>query len=217
MACAAAAAVAGTCRATRTRTSQRAAAAFVPAPAKRLASVAAISAAASLAPATRCAPRCAAAAGPVSVRAEISYVMIKPDGVQRGLVGEIISRFERKGFKLVGLKLFQCTREIAEEHYKDLSSKPFFPALVEYILSGPVVCMVWEGEGVVKSARKLIGATNPLESEPGTIRGDFAVQVGRNVVHGSDSVENGERETALWFGKDGLVAWEPTITPWLIE
>jgi nucleoside-diphosphate kinase len=138
-------------------------------------------------------------------------------GVQRGLVGEIISRFERKGFKLKGLKLFQCTRDIAEEHYKDLSSKPFFPALVEYILSGPVVAMVWEGEGVVKSARKLIGATNPLEAEPGTIRGDFAVAVGRNVVHGSDSPENGERETGLWFNSDELVAWESTITPWLVE
>lgn len=153
----------------------------------------------------------------VSPRAEISYIMIKPDGVQRGLVGDIISRFEKKGFKLIGLKMMQCTKEIAEEHYKDLSSKPFFPALVEYILSGPVVCMVWEGEGVVKSARKLIGATNPLESEPGTIRGDFAIQVGRNVVHGSDSPENGERETAIWFGNEGLVSWESTLTPWLIE
>ena len=138
-------------------------------------------------------------------------------GVQRGLVGDIISRFERKGFKLIGLKMMQCTKEIAEEHYKDLKEKPFFPALVEYILSGPVVCMVWEGDGVVKSARKLIGATNPLEAEPGTIRGDFAIQVGRNVVHGSDSPENGERETAIWFGNEGLVSWESTLTPWLIE
>lgn len=138
-------------------------------------------------------------------------------GVQRGLVGDIISRFERKGFKLIGLKMMQCTKEIAEEHYKDLSSKPFFPDLVQYILSGPVVCMVWEGEGVVKSARKLIGATNPLESEPGTIRGDFAIQVGRNVVHGSDSSENGERETAIWFGNEGIVSWESSLTPWLIE
>ena len=88
---------------------------------------------------------------------------------------------------------------------------------MEYILSGPVVAMVWEGEGVVKSARKLIGATNPLEAEPGTIRGDFAVAVGRNVVHGSDSPENGERETGLWFNSDELVAWESTITPWLVE
>ncbi|KAG7671745.1 hypothetical protein Ndes2526B_g07356 [Nannochloris sp. 'desiccata'] len=160
--------------------------------------------------------KCRSAAATV-IRSEISYVMIKPDGVQRGLVGEVISRFERKGFQLRALKLFQTPRDIAEEHYKDLSSKPFFGALVDYILSGPVVCMVWEGDGVIKSARKIIGATNPLEAEPGTIRGDFAIMVGRNVVHGSDSPENGERETALWFGNDALVAYDRAITPWLIE
>lgn len=99
------------------------------------------------------------------------------------------------GFKLVGLKLYQTPESVAKEHYKDLASKPFYPALVEYIVSGPVVAMVWEGDGVVASARKLIGATNPLAAEPGTIRGDLAVEVGRNVVHGSDSPENGERET----------------------
>jgi nucleoside-diphosphate kinase len=98
-----------------------------------------------------------------------------------------------------------------------LSAKPFFKDLVGYIISGPVVCMIWEGPGVVKSARKLIGATNPLEAEPGTIRGDLAVEVGRNVVHGSDSVENGEREIALWFGKDAVVDWTPTVLPWLRE
>ncbi|KAG5523060.1 hypothetical protein RHGRI_035019 [Rhododendron griersonianum] len=107
---------------------------------------------------------------------EETYIMIKPDGVQRGLVGEIISRFEKKGFKLTGLKLFKCPQELAEEHYKDLNSKPFFPKLIGYITSGPVA---WEGDGVVASARKLIGATNPLQAEPGTIRGDLAVQTGR--------------------------------------
>ena len=141
---------------------------------------------------------------------------IKPDGVQRGLVGEIIGRFERKGFKLRALKLYQTPREVAEEHYKDLSSKPFYKDLVNYILSGPVVAMVWEGDGVVASAHKIIGATNPLASEPGTIRGDYAIQVGRNVIHGSDSPENGERETALWF-KEGVVAWSQTMEPWLKE
>ncbi|KAI8469322.1 MAG: nucleoside diphosphate kinase [Monoraphidium minutum] len=145
-----------------------------------------------------------------------SYVMVKPDGVQRGLVGEIIGRFERKGFKLRALKMYQTPKEVAEEHYKDLSSKPFYKDLVQYILSGPVVAMVWEGDGVVASARKLIGATNPLASEPGTIRGDFAIQVGRNVIHGSDSPDNGERETALWF-KEGLVSWGQTMEPWLKE
>ncbi|KAK9054568.1 hypothetical protein SSX86_025647 [Deinandra increscens subsp. villosa] len=151
------------------------------------------------------------------VEVEESYIMIKPDGVQRGLVGEIISRFEKKGFKLKGLKLFQCPKELAEEHYKDLSSKPFFPKLISYITSGPVVCMAWEGVGVVASARKLIGATNPLQAEPGTIRGDLAVQTGRNVVHGSDSPENGTREIALWFKEGELSEWTPVQAPWLIE
>ncbi|KAH7443131.1 hypothetical protein KP509_02G021300 [Ceratopteris richardii] len=108
---------------------------------------------------------------------ERSYVMIKPDGVQRGLVGEIISRFEKKGFTLIGLKLYTCSTELAKEHYKDLSSKPFFPKLVEYITSGPVVCLALKGPGVVASARKLIGATNPLQAEPGTIRGMLCMEV----------------------------------------
>ncbi|KAK2971356.1 hypothetical protein RJ640_030322 [Escallonia rubra] len=131
---------------------------------------------------------------------EETYIMIKPDGVQRGLVGEVISRFEKKGFKLTGLKLFHCPKDLAEEHYKDLKSKSFFPKLIDYITSGPVVCMGWEGIGVVASARKLIGATNPLQAEPGTIRGDLAVQTGRNVVHGSDSPENGKREIGKLSG-----------------
>ena len=143
---------------------------------------------------------------------------IKPDGVQRGLVGEIIGRFERKGFKLTALKFFVPPRSLAEEHYKDLSAKPFFGDLVAYICSGPVVAMVWEGEGVVASARKLIGATNPLAAEPGTIRGDHAIVTGRNVIHGSDSPENGERETALWFGGgDARVSWTRAVEPWLVE
>ncbi|KAK1359624.1 Nucleoside diphosphate kinase [Heracleum sosnowskyi] len=148
---------------------------------------------------------------------ETTYIMIKPDGVQRGLVGEIITRFEKKGFKLSGLKLFQCPQDLAEEHYKDLKSKPFFPKLIEYITSGPVVCMAWEGIGVVASARKLIGSTNPLQAEPGTIRGDLAVQTGRNVVHGSDSPENGQREIALWFKESEVCEWTPAQAPWLIE
>ncbi|PRW58239.1 nucleoside diphosphate kinase chloroplastic isoform A [Chlorella sorokiniana] len=202
---------------TQSRAGRRTHAAFVTAPAQRLASVSSISAASSLAPAAAVrAPRCRAAAA-VSVRSEITYVMIKPDGVQRGLVGEIISRFEKKGFKLVQLKMMKVTKEVAEEHYKDLKDKPFFPDLIGYILSGPVVGMVWEGQGVVKAARKIIGATNPLEAEPGTIRGDLAVQTGRNVVHGSDSPENGERETALWFSGHGIVEWEAHMKPWLVE
>ena len=133
-------------------------------------------------------------------------------------MGEIIGRFEKKGNVLKGLKVFQTPKEVAEEHYQDLSEKPFFGDLVDYICSGPVVCMVWEGPGVVKSARKMIGATNPLESEPGTIRGDLAVEVGRNVIHGSDSVESAEREIALWFGGDDeLLDYEMFIKPWVRE
>jgi len=152
-----------------------------------------------------------------SSEVEQSYIMIKPDGVQRGLVGEIISRFEKKGFLLKGLKLFQCSKDLAQEHYKDLKDKPFFPTLIDYITSGPVVCMAWEGDGVVASARKLIGATNPLQAEPGTIRGDLAVQTGRNVVHGSDSPVNGKREIDLWFKEGELCQWESVQTPWLVE
>ncbi|KAI4343650.1 hypothetical protein L6164_010975 [Bauhinia variegata] len=148
---------------------------------------------------------------------EQTYIMVKPDGVQRGLVGEIISRFEKKGFKLTGLKLFQCPKDLAEEHYKDLKAKPFFPKLIDYITSGPVVCMAWEGVGVVASARKLIGSTDPLQAEPGTIRGDLAVQTGRNVVHGSDSPENGKREIALWFNENEINQWTPAQAPWLRE
>ncbi|XXG62345.1 hypothetical protein AAC387_Pa05g0717 [Persea americana] len=148
---------------------------------------------------------------------EETYIMVKPDGVQRGLVGEIISRFEKKGFLLKGLKLFQCPKDLAEEHYKDLKGKSFFPKLIDYITSGPVVCMAWEGVGVVASARKLIGATNPLQAEPGTIRGDLAVQTGRNVVHGSDSPDNGKREIDLWFKEGEVVQWTQAQAPWLRE
>ncbi|KAK7202006.1 nucleoside diphosphate kinase b [Novymonas esmeraldas] len=138
---------------------------------------------------------------------ERTFIAIKPDGVQRGLVGEIIARFERKGFKLVALKLLQPTTEQAEGHYKDLSSKPFFPALVKYFSSGPIVAMVWEGKNAAKSGRVLLGATNPADSLPGTIRGDYAVDVGRNVCHGSDSVESALREIAFWFKPEEIASW----------
>ena len=153
----------------------------------------------------------------VRSQAESTYVMVKPDGVQRGLVGEVISRFERKGYTLKGLQMCVCDKEKAEEHYNELAGKPFFPNLVDYICSGPVVCMVWEGTDVVKAGRNIIGATNPTDAAPGTIRGDFGVEVGRNIVHGSDSAENGEREINLWFGGEAVVEWEPTMTPWIKE
>lgn len=142
--------------------------------------------------------------------------MIKPDGVQRGLVGDIISRFEQKGFYLKGLKIITVDRALAEKHYADLSAKPFFNGLVEYIISGPVVAMVWEGKNVVVTGRKIIGATNPADSAPGTIRGDFAIDIGRNVIHGSDSVESARKEIALWF-PEGTVNWQCSSHPWIYE
>lgn len=123
---------------------------------------------------------------------EKTYIMIKPDGVQRGVVGNIINRFESKGYKLSALKLTTPSKDLLAEHYRDLAAKPFFPKLMSYMTSGPVVCMVWEGKNVVATGRKMLGATNPLESAPGTIRGDFAIDVGRNICHGSDSVESAD-------------------------
>lgn len=148
---------------------------------------------------------------------ERTFLAIKPDGVQRGLVGEIVRRFETKGFNLVGLKMMKVSRELAEKHYDVHKDKPFFTGLVNFITSAPVVAMVWEGDGVVASARKIIGATNPLNAEPGTIRGDFGVSIGRNIIHGSDAVETAQREVALWFSPDELADWDPTIKPWLYE
>lgn len=143
--------------------------------------------------------------------------MIKPDGVQRNLVGEVIKRLETKGFTLVGLKLMSVSRELAEQHYGVHKERPFFPGLVEFIISSPVVAMVWEGDGVVASARKIIGATNPLNAEPGTIRGDYGVAVGRNLIHGSDAIETAQYEIGLWFKDEELVSWQPNTTPWLYE
>jgi nucleoside-diphosphate kinase len=143
--------------------------------------------------------------------------MVKPDGVQRGLVGEVIRRLETKGFTLVGLKMLQVSQELAEKHYDIHKERPFFTSLVNFIISAPVVAMVWEGDGVVASARKLIGATNPLTAEPGTIRGDFGVSIGRNLIHGSDAVETAEREISLWFSDSELISWESTAKSWLYE
>jgi nucleoside-diphosphate kinase len=148
---------------------------------------------------------------------ERTFLAIKPDGVQRQLVGDIIRRLEAKGFTLVGLKLMQVSKDLAAEHYGEHKEKSFFPGLVEFITSGPVVAMVWEGKGVVASARKMIGVTNPLNSEPGTIRGDYGVDVGRNIIHGSDAVETAQREIALWFQPAELVSWTPTLTSWIYE
>ncbi len=148
---------------------------------------------------------------------ERTFLAIKPDGVQRGLVGEIIRRFETKGFKLVGLKFMNVSKELAEQHYGVHKERPFFPGLVEFITSGPVVAMVWEGDGVIAGARKVIGATNPLNAEPGTIRGDLGSNIGRNIIHGSDAPETAQFEIGLWFTDAELVSWTPTVMPWIHE
>merc|ERR1719440_116208 len=148
---------------------------------------------------------------------ERTYIMIKPDGVQRGLVGEIVKRFEQRGYVLKGLKLYQASEELLREHYCDLVEKKFFPALLEYMLSGPVTCMVWEGENAVKMGRQMLGATNPQDSLPGTIRGDFSIVVGRNICHGSDSPENAEKEIKLWFKDGELCKWEDHSNDWIYE
>jgi len=147
---------------------------------------------------------------------ERTYIMIKPDGVQRGLVGKIIARFEERGFKLVALKLVQSTEEHLEKHYADLKGKSFFPGLIKYMASGPVVGMVWQGLDAVKTGRAMLGTTNPLNSAPGSIRGDFCLAVGRNVCHGSDSVESAEKEIALWF-PGGVAQYTSALDAWIFE
>jgi nucleoside-diphosphate kinase len=131
---------------------------------------------------------------------ERTLILVKPDAFARGLTGEIIARFERKGLRIVALKHMRVTEELARQHYAEHEGKPFFGELVEFITSGPIVAMVLEGESAITAARQVIGATNPLEATTGSIRGDFAVQVGQNMVHGSDSPESGERESKLFFG-----------------
>jgi nucleoside-diphosphate kinase len=148
---------------------------------------------------------------------EQTFVMIKPDGVQRGLVGEIIARFEKKGLKIKGLKLIKVTEELAAQHYREHQGKPFYPGLIQYITSGPVVVMVVEGSNAVKEVRKLNGATNPLDALPGTIRGDFAQDIGRNVVHGSDSIESAQREISIYFDADEIQDYEYLPSRWLYE
>ena len=148
---------------------------------------------------------------------ERTFIAIKPDGVQRGLIAEIIGRFEKKGFKLVALKQLVPSKELAQNHYGVHKERPFFNDLVDFISSGPVIAMVWEGSGVILSARKMIGATKPLEAEPGTIRGDYSINIGRNIVHGSDSADNASYEINLWFHEDEICEWEPSDIAWRVE
>ncbi|MDK2893119.1 nucleoside-diphosphate kinase [Methanohalophilus sp.] len=138
---------------------------------------------------------------------ERTYVMIKPDAVQRGLIGNIISRIENKGLKITALRMNIISEETAQIHYSEHKEKPFFPSLISYITSGPSVSMVIEGENAVKIMRTINGATNPVDAAPGTIRGDFAIETGRNVVHASDSVESAEREIAIHFSEDEIVGY----------
>jgi nucleoside-diphosphate kinase len=148
---------------------------------------------------------------------EKTFLALKPDAVQRGLIGELITRLERTGFKLVGMKLMQVSPAQAEAHYGEHREKPFFGGLVAFITSGPIVAMAWEGPNVVAMMRKLMGATNPKDALPGTIRGDFSVDLGRNIIHGSDSPDNGERELAIFFKPEELLSWTPCTTPHVYE
>jgi len=149
---------------------------------------------------------------------ERTFVMVKPDGVQRGLIGDIISRFEDRGLKLVGAKLMQIDQELAEEHYAEHEDKPFFEDLTDFITSGPVMAMVWEGQDAIAQVRKMMGATDPADSAPGTIRGDFGLDMGRNVIHGSDTEPgSAEREIELFFDDAELEDYERIDEPWLYE
>lgn len=148
---------------------------------------------------------------------ERTLILVKPDGVQRGLIGEIVGRFERRGLKLVGMKFLQMTEELAGQHYAVHKERPFYAGLVEYITSGPVVAMVWEGKDAIAAARSTMGATKPVTAAPGTIRGDFGMEIGRNLVHGSDSPENGKKEVSLFFRPEELVAWGRDADSWIKE
>ncbi|OGX68582.1 MAG: nucleoside-diphosphate kinase [Paenibacillus sp. RIFOXYA1_FULL_44_5] len=146
---------------------------------------------------------------------EKTFIMIKPDGVQRGLSGEIMKRFEQKGFQLVGCKLIVLTKEMAERHYAEHEGKPFYDNLLRFITSGPVLAMVWQGEQVVQLSRILIGKTNTLDAQPGTIRGDFAVHTNLNLIHGSDSVESAEREIANIFTEEEIISYSQHMQTWI--
>jgi len=148
---------------------------------------------------------------------EQTFVAIKPDGVQRGLIGDVISRLERRGLKLVAIRLMQVDQDLAGRHYAEHVDRPFFGSLVSFITSGPIVAMIWEANNAVALARQTMGATNPGEASPGTIRGDFGVDIGRNIVHGSDSPESAEREIGLFFGEDGGLEYARSADRWIIE
>lgn len=148
---------------------------------------------------------------------ERTFIMIKPDGVKRGLVSDIIKRFEQRGYKLVAMKMMMADEALLNQHYGDLKKKAFFPGLVKFISSGPVVAMVWEGKAVVKQGRQMLGETNPLSSKPGSIRGDYSIDMGRNIIHGSDSVESANTEIGLWFSKNELMNYSLPLESMVFE
>lgn len=148
---------------------------------------------------------------------EQTFVMIKPDGIQRQLLGEVISRFEKKGLKLVALKMIGIDKNLAEKHYDVHKGKPFYPGLIQFITSGPVVASIWSADNAVQIVRKLVGATRAEEAEPGTIRGDFAISTGFNIIHASDSPETAQREINLFFSKGEILSYDLTIGKWLIQ
>ena len=144
-----------------------------------------------------------------------TLILLKPDSVQRRLVGTIIQRFEQKGLRLAALKLVQASRDLAEKHYAVHKGKPFYDSLLQFLTSGPTVAMVWEGREAVAVARTLMGPTDGTKAPPATLRGDFALSVQNNLVHGSDSVDNAKLEISLWFKPNELVAYQPTDAPWV--
>ena len=148
---------------------------------------------------------------------ERTLVIVKPDGVQRGLVGPILARLEARGLKIIGLKLVQVPDELAERHYAEHEGKPFYPGLIRYITSAPVVVSCIEGTNAVQVVRNTVGATNPASAAPGTIRADWALDIGRNLVHASDRVETAERELALWFNEGELVSYARDTDRWIFE
>jgi len=148
---------------------------------------------------------------------EQTYIMIKPDGVQRNLIGEIVSKIEKKGYKIAAMKMIRISRETAEIHYGEHKGKPFFGGLVDFITSGPVVAMVVEGDDAVAGMRKMMGATNPLNAEFGTIRGDYGISVGRNIIHGSDSIESAKREIGIFFKNEEICSYERSLDSWIYE
>jgi nucleoside-diphosphate kinase len=148
---------------------------------------------------------------------ERTLVLVKPDGVQRGLIGEVIGRLERRGLRLIAAKFIQVSQELAETHYAIHKGKPFYDGLIKYITSAPVMAMAWEGPNAVAAIRQTMGATRPTEAAPGSIRHDFALEVGRNLTHASDSVENGEKEVALWFASAELINWKRDADQWIFE